>query len=274
VRTAPFVAALLLAVVLLLALPTGPAQAAPRPAASGAPPIVGNLTGPSLLATGSNGTFYFNVSGGPAVVEGEFVGTINWTTNLTGANTTGSSVSPSNGSITNSTAQPVVLKMTTGAIAESLTLTVDVVSSVATQNASQNFSFTFRLVPPYTVRATLVAGPNAGTLPFNVTVLLDGTAVGTVPVPSLSPNQSWGLIYRYPATGLGSGWHTFTLQIADQHGLVTFSNGKTVQSTSFYVASAPPNNTVWYVVGVVAFFGVLFIYATRSAARRRGSTRR
>jgi len=274
VRPAPVVAAILLAAALLLALPSAPARAEPRPAASGAPPIVGNLTGPSLVATGSNGTFYFNVSGGPAVVEGIFVGTINWTANLTGANTTGSSVSPANGSVTNSTAQPIVLTLTTGPIAESLSLTVKAVSSVATQNATQNFSYTFRLVAPYTVRATLVAGPNAGTLPFNVTVLLDGTAVGTVPVPSLSPNQSWGLVYRYPVASLASGWHTFTLQIADQHGLVTFSNGKTVQSTSFYVAAAPPNNTVWYVVGVVAFFGVLFIYATRSAARRRGSTRR
>ncbi|HYA11124.1 MAG TPA: hypothetical protein VEH10_05600, partial [Thermoplasmata archaeon] len=147
-------------------------------------------------------------------------------------------------------------------------------SSLLKTNSTTNLSKTFRLVTPYTVRATLVAGPNAAILPFNVTVRLDGTVVGAVPVPKLAPNATFSLVYRYPTVGLSSGYHTFTLSVANEHGLVTFANGTTVQSMTFYVAPAAPNNTIWYVVGVIAFFGVLFIYATRVAARRRGPARR
>jgi hypothetical protein len=273
-RLAAVVALVLLGAVVLGVVPLAPGALAQPSTAPVTSPISGNLTGPSLVSTGSNGTFYLNVTGGPAVVEGSFVGTINWTANLTGPNTTGTSVSPSNGSISNSTSQPVSLTVKTGAVAESLTLTVHVTSAIATTSKQTNFTTTFQLVPPYTVRATLLTGPNAGTLPFNVSVSLDGTVVGSVPIPKLSPNETYGVLFLYPSTGLSSGYHTFTLSVADVHGLVTFTDGKTVQSTTFYVASPAPNNTIWYVVGVVAFFGVLFIYATRGAARRRGSARR
>lgn len=264
-----------LVLVALLGLLPLPSAAAPGPAATSVtPPLTGNVTGPSLLSTSSNGTFYLNATGGPAVVSGDFVGEINWTATLSGPNTTGSSVSPSNGTISNGTSQPVKLTVTTGAIRESLTLTVEVKSALSTANKTANLSKTFAIVTPYIVRATLVAGAASGLLPFNVTVALDGTVVGTVTVPKLAPNETWAFVYRYPSTGLPSGEHTFTLTIADAHGLVAFANGATVETASFYVGASAPNNTVWYVAGVVAFFGVLFIYATRSAARRRAPGKR
>jgi len=275
-RAAPLVLTLAVVASLLALVPLAPpAGAAAGPSAgSGTTPITGNVSGPSLLPTSSNGTFYLNATGGPAVISGQFLGTINWTANLTGANTTGDSVKPSNGTITNSTTLPVKLLVTTGPVLESLTLTVKVTSTVGPSNKTANFSTTFRLVVPYTLRATVSASANVAILPFNVTVALDGKVVGTVAVPKLSPNESYGIVYRYPSGGLPSGNHTFTLSVADEHGLVTFANGQTVQSTTFYVAGAAPNYTVWYVTGIVAFFGVLFIYATRVAARRRGPARR
>jgi hypothetical protein len=162
----------------------------------------------------------------------------------------------------------------TGAIAESMKLVVRVTSEQGTSNATANLTASFRIVVPYIVRATLVAGPYATVLPFNVTVALDGTVVGTATVPRLAPNETYDLAYRYPSTGLSVGYHTFTLSVANAHGLVTFANGLTVQATTFYVGAPPPSYTLWYVTGVVAFLGVLFIYATRVAARRQGSARR
>ena len=264
----------LVALALLAVVPLAPAAAQGGPAATGTTPLKGNLTGPSLLATNSNGTFYLNASGGAAVVAGLFAGDINWSAFVVGANTNGTSVKPSNGTITNTTKLPLSLAVTTGAIVETLTLEVKVTSQLLKTNSTTNLSKTFRLASPYTVRATLVAGPNAAILPFNVTVLLDGNVVGSVAVPKLAPDATYSLVYRYPTVGLSSGYHTFTLSVTDEHGLVTFANGTTVQSMTFYVAPSPPNNTLWYVVGVVAFFGVLFIYATRVAARRRGPGRR
>lgn len=249
----------------------GTVAASVVPAASPKPlNITGNLSGPSLVATSSNGTFYLNASnksGTPSL-------SINWTASLSSVNSTGSSVKPVNGTITASTVLPIKLVVTTGTIAESMTLTVKLSPEASTSNQSMNLSKTFSLVTPYMLRATLVAGPDSGVLPFNVTVALDGTVVGAVTVPKLAANATYDLVYRYPSAGLPSGYHTFTLSLQDEHGLVTFANGATVQSTTFYVAPAAPNNTVWYVAGVVAFFGALFIYATRVGARRRGPARR
>ena len=267
----------LLVTLAAVATPGGPAalaSAGSLPAASSTSSVTGNVSGPGLVATESNATFYFNATGGPAVQSGSFIGTINWTASLTGANTTGSSVSPTSGNITNNTTQPIALNVTTGAIVESLTLTIELTSKYGSANATTNITKTFRLVLPYAVRATLVAGPNAAVLPFNVTVALDGTLVGVVTVPEIQPNATYAFQYRYASGGLSSGYHTFTLTIEDSHGLVTFSNGRTVLTTTFYVAPPAANDTVWVVIGIVAFFAVLFIYATRVAARRRAPTRR
>ncbi len=260
----------------LVVLPSPAAAAGPRaaPLASASSSITGNLTGPSLLGTNANATFYLNVSGGPAFTSAGFVGEINYTSVLIGANTTGTSITPANGTISNGTSQPIHLTVTAGAVVETLTLTVEVNSTLGSTNATANFSKTIQLVTPFVVHATLRAGPNAAVLPFNVSVALDGHSVGVVTVPRLAPNTTYSFSFAYAVRGLSSGYHTFTLSVADAHGFVTFANGATVQSTTFYVAPAPANNTVWYVAGVVAFFGVLFIYATRVAARRRPPTRR
>jgi hypothetical protein len=267
-----------LAVLVLLAVlaagALSPAALAAAPGASSGPPVTGGVSGPGLVATSSNATFYLNASGGPAEVGGALTGTINWSASLAGPNTTGMTVTPSSGSIANSTHQPVKMVVYATAYVETAKLVVEVKSVNGKTNATANFTTTFRVVQPYVVRATIVAGPGPAVLPFNISVQLDGRTVGTVAVPKLAPNSTFSLVYRYPTAGLPSGYHTFTLSLADAHGLVTFPNGLTVQATTFYVAPAPANNTLWYVTGVVAFFGVLFIYATRVAARRRGTARR
>jgi len=268
--------ALVLALVLGLLASTAllPAARAVAPAATATTPIAGNVTGPALVATSSNATFYLNASGGPAYSGKQLTGKMTWSATLVGADLTGFSVSPSNGTISNSPSGPVKLTVATGTVVESLRVTVEVKSSSSTANETANVSGSFRCVVPYVVHAVLVAGPGAVVLPFLVAVDLDGAPVGTVRVPELQPNATYDLLYRYPSGGLSSGYHTFSLSIGKPHGPVSFSNGLMVESTTFYVAPPPPNNSVWYVAGVVAFFGVLFIYGTRVAARRRGSARR
>jgi hypothetical protein len=252
----------------------GPAGAAASPAATAVPRPTGNLSGPALVGTSSNTTFYLNATGGPAYVNGTFVGAIDWNATLVGHNTSGSSVSPGSGNLSAGSTQPVAIVVTTGKVTGPLTLVVELKSELGATNSTTNLSRSFQVVVPYVVRATLIGGANANVLPFNVTVALDGTVVGKVLVPGLTPKGTYKLVFSYPTLGLASGYHTFTLSIENVHGLVTFPNGQTVQATTFYVAPAPASNTLWYVVGVVAFFGVLFIYATRVAARRRGSGRR
>ena len=262
------------------ALPGGAAdRSAPAVSAAAAPAasssaVTGNVSGPSYLATSSNATFRFNATGGPGVVGISVPGKLTWTATLSGPNTTGTSVTPSNGSITSISSEPVSLSVKVGAHTGLFTLSITVTSTLAKNNTSATLTKSFQVLVPFVLRATLVAGPSAEVMPFQVKVALDGTIVGTTTVPKLAPNATYRFTYRYADPNLGSGYHTFTLTIASAHGLVTFSNGRTIQTTTFYVAPGPASYTIYYILGAVAFFGVLFIYATRVGARRRGTARR
>jgi archaellum component FlaF (FlaF/FlaG flagellin family) len=236
-------------------------------------PVTGTVTGPTVLATQSTKTYTINGTGGPAFASnGTQVGNLTAYLSLSAPNMTGLSISPGDGKIVNGI--PVSTLLEVGSAAEVVTILVMLSSVYLHQNQSINFSYTVNVVVPYTVRATIVNGASTTVLSFPVKVLLDGTPVGTVTVPSLTPGGSYNLSFEYPTLGLSSGDHTFSISLAQEHGLVTFANGATVYSSTFYVTGPAPNYTLWYIVGIVAFLGVLFIFVTRVAARRRGALRR
>lgn len=248
------------------------AQGPVHPLAGSSPPVTGNITGPTYVPIGGNGTFYINGSGGPAVVGGSLVGQINWTAQVAGPDLVGVSVAPANGTIS-ALGTPGTTVLSGGNISQTVTIEVEIKSSLGSTHAYTNLTYTVNIRAPYIVRTILTAGATA-VLPFKVQVYLDGVRVGNVSVPTLVAYQAYQVVFRYANPGLPSGNHTFTLSVADEHGLVTFPGGRTSFSTTFYVASSPPNYSVWYVAGIVAFFGALFIFATRVAARRRGAGKR
>ena len=241
------------------------------PATSSA--VVGNITGPTILSTGGNGSYPINGTGGPAfAANGTKVGNLTFHASLSATNLTGVSITPASGNLTGN--RSVVTALSVGSVAETVTISVEISSVFDKHNASLNLTYPVQVVVPYVVSAQIINGPVATVLSFSVVVDLDQSPVGSVTVPTLTPGGVYNLTFRYPTLGLSTGEHTFSLSLAYEHGLVRFANGQTSYSTSFYVTAAPPNYTLWYVAGVIAFFGVLFIYGSRVAARRRGALRK
>jgi hypothetical protein len=270
IGTALALALLLTAGVASLAV-AGPATGAPVLAASTS--VTGNISGPSVVGYGTSHTYFLNATGGPAfAANGTLVGNLTWYASLAGSNLTGVTLTPSNGTIVNAT--PVQTVLVAGNVTEPVSITVLVASVFGTENVSANFSFALRIVQPYVLTLHLVAGSGASVLPFNLTIFLDGTPVGTLAVPAIRAGAAYTAVFDYPTTGLASGSHTFTASLVAQHGLVTFAGGATTYTVTFYVTGPPPNYTIWYVAGAVAFFGAIFIFLTRVAARRRTPTRK
>ena len=276
--TRALLAGVLVAVVLLLttvglspgAVPASPVRAATVPVVRA---VSGNLTGPTILSTGGNATFSINASGGPAFnANGTKVGNFTYYASVATSNLSGVSISPTKGNLTGNKSVPA--KLVVGPNAESVVITVMVSSVYQKHNQSTNLSATVSVVVPYVVRAEIINGPSATVLSFPVVIDLDSSPIGTVTVPTLTPGASYNLSFRYATLGLPSGDHTFSISLANEHGLVHFANGETSYSITVYVAPAATNYTAWYVAGAVAFFGVLFIFATRVAARRRGALRK
>jgi len=258
-----------LAVGLLLAGAWG----VPGVRASATAPVTGSVSGPTVVATHASESYTVNGSGGPAIASnGTRVGNLTAFLSVTAANLTGVQVTPAESPIGPN--ESVHATLVLGPSAEVVSIGVMISSVYQKQNQTINLTYTVNVVTPYVVAATLVAGASSTVLSFPVEVDLDGSAVGTVTVPTLTPGQSYNLSFNYPTLGLSPGEHTFSISLASEHGLVTFANGGIVYSSTFYVTGPAPNDTLWYVAGTVAFFGVLFIFMTRVAARRRGASRK
>ena len=250
---------------------TGTAAAA-APAASSSP-VTGNITGPTVLGYGANASYTIDASGGPAfAANGTQVGNLTYYVTLAATNTTGITVAPSHASFANGTATAPVV--TAGDVTEVLTLEVEITSVYQSANVSLNFTYAVNIVQPYVLSLSLVCTSSVTVIGFPLTVDLDGAPVGVLHIPDLTSGQAYVATFDYATTGLSPGEHTFTVSLANEHGLVTFAGGASTYSTSFYVAGAAANYTLWYVAGAVAFFGAIFIFVTRVAARRRAPARK
>jgi hypothetical protein len=274
--TARPAALLVLALLLVPALLVTVGALAPTARAAGTTggttAVTGSLVGPTLVSTGSTTKYQIFGFGGPAVdANGTVVGNLTFYATLVASNLTGVTLLPSSSSFTSN--QSKSLALTTGNASETLTVDVMVSSVYKGQNVSTNFTYTIHIVHPYVVSAMIVASSTWVT-GFTLVVTLDGAVIGNVSVPALQPEGTYQVTFNYPTLGLSSGDHTFAISLAQEHGLVTFANGQTQYSQTVYVTGPAPDYTLWYVAGIVAFFGAIFIFLTRVAARRRGAARR
>jgi hypothetical protein len=234
--------------------------------------LSGTISGPTNVGTSGNATYVIVATGGPAVAaNGTQVGIYSYNASVSGANTTNVLFTPSGGSMPNGT---VNLSLKVSNLTQQLTLYVLVTSTLNRTNATTNLSYTVNVISPYRFVATIVAGSGGTLSPFALTVQLDGVPVGQISVGTLAAGTRFPIAFSYVDPNLSPGWHTFSVSLAEEHGLVTFAGGAESVSQSFYVTGPPADNTIYYVVGLGAFVGVLFILTTRVAGNRRGRAKK
>lgn len=244
--------------------PGGPFQTA---SSSSYPTIEHTLVGPSIVGTGLKAEYNLSASGGPALAaNGTTVGFIDFNVTLGGTNVTSASIQPPTGVLVNGS---VILTFTAPNLTQVVTMHVELNSSYHNTSVIDHFNQTVRIVSPYVLSGTLVAGRTAVT-EFNMTVTVDGTPVGVVEVPSIQANSSYSFKYDYVPVGLAPGWHTIAVSVVPQHGLVEFQGGVQQLTLDFYITSPPPDYALDVGVGIAAFVGAVFIWGSVVAARRRG----
>jgi len=249
------------------------ASAPARAASASSPPVTGSITGPTLVPINSTTQYHIAGWGGPGVAaNGSLIGNVKYFSNPVGPNLTGVSISPPTANFTSN--RSIAVNLVVATAAETLTLDIEVSSTYNGRNESTNFTYTVHVVVPYEISATIVNPTSSTVSGFPVYITLDGSVIGEVNVSSLLAGAKYQLTFRYATLGLSSGEHTFAISLVQEHGLVTFANGQSVYTESVYVTGPAPSYTLWYVAGIVAFFGAIFIFLTRVAARRRGATRR
>jgi hypothetical protein len=269
----PGLAVLLVLLILPLSLGIVSLGAPNARAASSSGPVSGTIAGPTVLAYRATAQYVVNGTGGPAVASnGTIIGNLSFYIAITGPNTTGVSIAPDSGRIL--TGVPADARLTVSNVSEVLTLSVEIASTYNGSNASTNFTYSVTVVQPYVLSTTLYNLGDATLDSFPVSVELDGSPVGSVTVPQMTPHGTYRFSFQYATTALPAGEHTFTVSLASVHGLVRFANGSTVYTVSFEVPGPPPSYTLWYVTGAIAFFGALLIFGARVGARRRGTSKK
>ncbi|MFZ1024176.1 MAG: CARDB domain-containing protein [Thermoplasmata archaeon] len=263
-----------LALLMVAVMVAGAWSALSVPAVRGATtsaPLVASVHGPTYFGTGGHGRYQINASGGPAQeANGTYVGQYNFTVAPQASNTTNVVVSPSDGILENGSFN---FTLNANNVSQTITLVVQVSSVYQGKNETTNVSTSVQIVTPYKVSAVVIASGSASVLSFSLQVLLDGQAVGSVSIPQLTPGENYTFTFSYVTLGLSSGWHTFSISLGAENGLVTFAGGALSYAQSFYIPGAPPDYTIWYIAGAFAFFGAIFIFISRVAARRRGTAR-
>ncbi|MDE1820127.1 MAG: hypothetical protein KGJ23_03605 [Euryarchaeota archaeon] len=251
-----------------------PAVGVSRGSSTNYPPFSVSITGPSLLSLNGSGKFVAYAQGGPAErLNGSVVGNYTFTTQLVGADTAGSFVTPPSGAFI---AQYV--NATVGGINHTGTYTLEFnVTSHGVghgaQNLTQVFSRQFQVVVPYIISATVENPNNFGVDGAVIQVALDGSVVGSLRVPSLLPAGSAQIKYNYTTLGLSSGYHTFTLTLVGGAGVLEFANGQPSMDVSFYVPAPAPDYTLYYLSGisvtVLAIFISLLFFGPRRPRRKK-----
>lgn len=262
-----------LVVVVLLALVLVGSGLALLPSARASPtypPLTGSVSGPSTLGLNSAHYYILHATGGPAfALNGTQIGNLTFRASLAAINTTAVSLTPTFGAIVNGSYQ---VSLSVGNVSEAVTIQVEYSSVYQQLNVSLNVTYVVQVVQPYILSGLIQAGSES-VLPFQIQVSLDGTPVGMISIPRLSPNQEYNFTYNYLTSGLSSGSHTFTLTLPTQHGQVHFAGGALSYQFTFYVPGPAPDYTLYYALGVAAFIGVILIFLILVGARRRGGSR-
>ena len=241
-------------------------------ASSSYPPLKANVTGPRIVGQNKTYDYVLRATGGPAyTANGTEVGNITYWASVTGANTTSVSFLPNTGLVPYPVAGPPVMLATSGVV-QTLTITVEFASLYGSLNESLNVTITVRVVAPYVLTGEVVAGAQT-VLSFNIQVMLSGTVVGSITIPTLTAKETYNFTFDYTTLPLGPGYHTFVLTLPSAHGQVHFANGQQSYSITFYVEGPPANYTDYYVLGAVAFVAVVLISLLYVGSRRPGAPR-
>lgn len=236
------------------------------------PDLTGAVNGPPLLGMGGKGTYTITAAGGPAeAANGTQVGIYSYKASISAANTSGGLISPISGVLVNGS---VSVTLNAPNVSEPLTIFVLLTSGYNGKNVTLNVSTLVQIVQPYRLQTTITVTGAASVAAFALGVLLDGASVGSIPVPTLTAGASYPVSFSYVTSGLSPGYHTFSISLVQEHGLVTFAGGSEQFSTTFYVPAPSTDYVPWYLAGTSAFLGAILILTMRLGARRRGRTKK
>jgi len=224
---APFLAILMLAIL-------APMVSIDSQASSGKPTesmlIDIRLDGADMIGAGMEETFTLRIS----YAYPERILNFSYLAEMTGANTTGGSVTPEN-----ATSGEGVFKVAIrGPITPGkITIKVNATATEARNTWYRVKEFEIDIAKPIYVKAKLVNNGDVAVTGVSVKMLVDGELMQTEEY-NLTGRQTIDLNFSWVAASISEGKHTVTLMIDDSTNIIDFSNGDNILTLDVYYSNS------------------------------------
>jgi len=233
------------------------------PGASAQTPVTGVLSGPSGIAPGGSGTFYLNVSGGPA---SEATGNVSIRAYLTGTDLAGGAPLPSSPhtEASNGTG-PFVFNVTAPQKEQVITVVVEINSTAGARSERTTVTRAVTVITPIVLTATFRNDGRSAAVDVPVKFYVDGKIAGTTNISRIDPGGTGTAKFTYLPVGLAPGGHTVRVEAdLNRNGVIEPDKGEVVVVDVFYKKDF---ELTWpwaaLIMGITVSVSVLVIRARR-----------
>lgn len=243
---APILALLLLSIL-------APFMSSPTKATVGETNLIDiRLDGPDVIGTGVQETYTLRMT----YAYEERIQNFSYTAKLTGGNTTGSSISPANGTSKNGV---FTIKVTAPGSAGKFNVQINATADEGRATWFRVEDFELDAVKPVYVNAVLVNNGNSSLTNASVKMLVDGVLKRTESF-SIASGQSIQLNFTWVFSTMTEGKHTITLIANDGTNSVEFSTGDNVMTIDVYYSTS--GNLIRGILSIMIVFVAIILVLT------------
>jgi hypothetical protein len=221
------------------------------------------ISGQTLVAINEEHEYQVMAVGGPGEGTG---GNYSFTFDVVGSSTTDALVTPDSGS---STTGKFMTNLTASSFAETITLSVKVVSYNSTASSNDTQSIVIQVVRPIVISAKVVNQGNATLTGVPVTFYFDDAKLYNTTI-DLTAKATKTVVFNWTSQSVSQGEHSVRVELDPNSQFVRFSSGGTIFSQTIWVGASDTSGNDAVLIGIfVLLLFVTYIIYKRPAKRRK-----
>jgi len=236
------------------------------PRIEAASPLVGVLSGPTALAPDGSGTFFLNVSGGPA---SEAPGNVTIKAYVTGVDLVGAApVLPAGHTDESNGTAPFRFNVTAPKKDQVITVVVLVNSTAAGRKEATTVTRQVTVITPVLLTATFRNDGGSAAVDVPVKFYVDGKLAGATNITRIGPGDTGTAKFSYLPVGLAPGTHTVRVEAdLNRNGVIEADKGEVAVVDLFYKKEF---ELTWPWAGlIIAITIAISAFVIRARRRRR-----
>lgn len=236
--------------------------------ASAQTPIAVSLEGPTALNPGQTASYFVNISGGPAEINGTY--SVTWWVDA--SDTTGATpLAGAPGTQSSSTNNSFRVNVTVPTHEGDVTLVFQATSGNGTANSTAKRTMIVHVLAPIVLTAAFANSGGAAAVNITVSFYVDDRFVGSKVISRINPGERGTATLNWIPVGMGSGQHTVKLTAdLNNNGQIEPSSGEVAVYELFYKTGGEPAPGYLVILAIViCLAGILLLLAFKRRMKNR-----